>query len=166
VKLARPLFPLVLLAAGLWSAWHFFFPPPEKVIQKRLQKLAAAISENPQGNIGKVANVNRIGSFFHPNVSLNVEGFGREFSTVQGRGELEQMAMGARQNGIGVEVLFSNIHVRAQRGDTNATAVVTAEVRLNGQKEPIVQDIRLGFEYLDRTWLIRSVNPLKTLKVE
>lgn len=166
MKLAKPLFWVVLLAPLSWGVWHFFFPPPERVIRERLEKLARAISAQPDGNISKVANVNSIGSFFHPNISINLEGFGREVSSIQGRGELEQMAMGARQNNIFVSVEFSNVHVQAERGDTNASAIVTAEVRLSNQAEPIVQDLRLGFEKLDRKWLIRTAQPMKALKVE
>lgn len=166
VRFAKPLFWLLVLALAAWGVRHFFFPPPERVIRQRLEKLAAAISEQPTGNISKVANVNRIGSFFHPNVTINLEGFGRDLSSVQGRGELEQMAMGVRQNGRVLNVHFSNLHVQTERGSTNASALVTAEVSVKDQNEPMVQDVRLNFERMDRAWLIRSAEPMKSFKVE
>lgn len=146
--------------------WRFLFPAPEKVIQKKLEKLAQTVSENPQGNISRVANVNRIGSFFHPNVSINLDGFGREVSSVQGRGELEQMALGVRQNNFRVSVRFSTVHVIVGPEKTNATAIVGAEVKINDQAEPIVQDLRVSFEKMDRAWLIRGIAPTKAFKVE
>jgi hypothetical protein len=166
MKLPKAIFWILLLGFVSWGLWYFVFPPPEKVIRQRLSKLAAAISEQPQGNISKIANVSHIGSFFHPNVSLNVEGFQRDVSSISGRGELEQMALGARQNGVAVHVEFSNLHIQAVRGETNASALITAEVVLNEQKEPIVQDLRVNFEKLDRKWLIRSVEPTKGFKVQ
>jgi hypothetical protein len=166
VKYLKPILQLAVLAVVAFTVWRFLFPSPEKVIAKKLQALAATISENPQGNISRVANVNRIGSFFHPNVSINLEGFGREAGSVQGRGELEQMALGARQNNLRISVQFSAIHIVVGAEGTNATALVTAEVKQNDQSEPVVQDIRFIFEKFDRAWLIHSATPAKSLKIE
>jgi len=166
LKLLKPGIQILVIAAVAFAIWRYLFPPPEKVIGRKLEALAKTISENPQGNISRVANVNRIGSFFHPNVSINLEGFGRDVSSVQGRGELEQMAMGVRQNNFVVSVQFSNLHIEVDPGKTTATALVAAEVKLNDQTEPVVQDIRLTFEKYDRAWLIRSADPAKTLKIE
>jgi hypothetical protein len=166
VKFLKPALQILVLAVIAFAIWRYLFPPPEKVIRRKVEALAQTISENPQGNISRVANVNRIGGFFHPNVSINLEGFGREVSSVSGRGELEQMAMGVRQNNFRIVVKFSNIHVEVDPDKTRALAIVTAEVRLNDQAEPVVQDIRLGFEKYDRAWLIRSAEPAKAFKIE
>ncbi len=167
MKLLKPALQILIVAGIAFALWQFLFPPPEKVIEKKLLALAVNISENPQGNISRVANVNRIGSFFHPNVSINLEGFGREATSIQGRGEIEQMAMAVRQNGIRLGVQFSNLHIAVDPGGTTAKAIITAEVRFKEQQtEPIVQDIRLEFERYDRSWLIRSVTPAKSLKVQ
>jgi hypothetical protein len=166
VKLLKPALQFLVLAIIAFVVWKFLFPPPEKVIRRKLEALAETISENPQGNISRVANVNRVGSYFHPNVSINLQGFGRDVSSVQGRGELEQMAMGVRQNNFRITVKFSNIHVMVDPSETSASAVVTAEVTLNDQAEPVVQDVRLGFEKYDRAWLIRTAEPAKAFKVE
>jgi hypothetical protein len=166
VKALKPVVQLLILAVIAFALWHYLFPPPERVIEKKLQALAETVSQNPEGNISRVANVNRIGNFFHPNVTINLEGFGREASSIQGRGELEQNAMGIRQNNFRIKVIFSNLHIAVGPEKTNATALVTAEVTLNDQKEPIVQDIRLVFEKFDRAWLIRSATPAKALKIE
>jgi hypothetical protein len=166
VKYLRPTLQVALLGAAAFAVWYFLFPSPEKVIEKKIQALAGVISENPPGNISKVANVNRIGSFFHPNVSIHLEGFRREVSSVQGRGELEQMAMGVRQNNFAISIHFSNIHIAVGPDKTNATVLLTAEVKLADQTEPVVQDIRMAFEKAGRAWLIRSATPAKVLKIE
>ncbi len=166
MKALRPLLQLLIVGAIAFVVWHYLFPPPEQVIEKKLKALAENVSQNPEGNISRVANVNRIGSFFHPNITINLEGFGREAASIQGRGELEQSAMGIRQNNFRIKVIFSNAHITVGAEKTNATALVTAEVTLNDQKEPVVQDIRLEFEKFDRAWLIRSATAAKALKIE
>jgi len=168
MKRFLPLLYLALFAAGAWAVWHFFFPPPEKVIRQRLEKLAAALSESPGGNIARVANASRIGSFFHPEIQIHVDGFGRGAVEVRGRGELEQAALAARQNFSGILIELYNISAALGDSPTNAAAQATALVRFNGNVDPAVQDLRFGFEKSGRQWLIRSVAPApaKTLKVE
>ena len=98
MKSMRPIINLIAVAAIAFGVYYFLFPPPEKVIRKRISKLSQAISARPEGNIATVANVNRIGSFFHPNISITVEGFGTEFASIQGRGELQQRSPGLDQD--------------------------------------------------------------------
>lgn len=162
----KPILQVLIAGAVGFAIWYYLFPPPEKVIEKKLNALAETISQDPQGNISKAANVNRIGNFFHPNVTINLEGFGRDVSSVQGRGELEQMAMAVRQNNFRISVVFSDIHITVGPEKTNANVIVTAEVKVNDQKDPVMQDIRLQFEKLDRAWVISAVTPAKALKIE
>jgi hypothetical protein len=160
VKWVRPILLVVLLAAAAFGIWRFLFPPPEKVIRKNLAKLAAAVSENPQGNIAKVANANRIASCFHAEVTVNLQGFGREVEAINGRSELQQMAMAARQNVGQISLAFPNIHVEVEADRENARAIVSVVVTLN-QGTPIAQDVKFGFTKVDRAWLIKSVEPLR-----
>lgn len=166
MKFLKPVLSFVALAGLAFALWHYLFPPPEKVIRGKLEALARTISETPQGNISRVTNVSRIGAFFHPNVSINLEGFGRDASSIQGRGELEQTAMGVRQNSFRIAVQFSNVHITVGPEENQASALVTAEVMLGDRTEPIVQDIRLSLERFDRSWLIRTAEPSKALKIE
>jgi hypothetical protein len=165
LKLLKPILKLGLLVALAFGIWYFFFPPPEKAIRKQLSKLSTALSASPQGNIAKVANVNRIISFFHPEVSINLERFGREVETVQGRNELQQIAFAARQSALGLTVKIENINIRLDDSGTNATVYATAVVAIGNQTEPIVQDIKIGMEKVNRDWLIRSATPGKTFNV-
>lgn len=158
----KPLKPIILLglaAAIIFAIYSVFFPPAEKIIKKRLEKLAAAISARPTGNIARVANVNKIGSFFDPNVRITVEGFGREFSSLNGRGELEQAALAARQNMSSVKVQFYNLAVQVGESRTNATVQMTALVNLNDQADPTVQDVTVELVKEGRSWLVLSAKP-------
>jgi hypothetical protein len=165
LKILKPIFSTLCLAALAFFTWYFFFPPPEKAIRKQLAKLSTALSANPQGNIAKVSNVNTIVSFLHPEITINLERFGREVESIQGRHEVQQMAFGARQSALGLSVKFENINVKLEDSETNATVYATAVVRIGDQTEPIVQDIKIGMEKVDRQWLVRSATPGKTFNV-
>jgi hypothetical protein len=156
LRTLRPIVTLIAVAAIAYGLFYFFFPPADKVIRKRISKLSEAISARPQGNIATVANVNRIGSFFHPNVSVRVEGFGADVRSVDGRGELTRIAMAARQHNVAVQV----------EGKTNATVSATALVRISDDNNPTPQQVQLQFEKVGRDWLIRSAAPQKSLKPE
>jgi hypothetical protein len=167
LKSIRPIVTVLAVAAIAFGIYYFLFPPPEKVIRRRIARLAEAISAQPKGNIATVANVNRIGSFFHPNVSITVEGFGAEFGSIQGRGELQQLALSARQRVGAVSVEFFNIQVQPGPEKTNATASATALIKIGNENNPATQEIQFQFEKLGRDWLIRSAAPQqKSLKPE
>lgn len=158
----KPLKPIVLFAlaaAVLFAIYSVFFPPAEKVIAKRLKSLAAAISARPGGNIARVANVSKIGSYFHPEVRVSLEGFGREVSSLNGRGELEQAALAARTSVGSVSVKFYYLDIQVDPSRTNAAVSLTALVNLNNQADPAVQQLRFDMEKTGRQWLIRAVSP-------
>jgi hypothetical protein len=111
-----------------------------------------------------MANINRIGSFFHPNVSISVEGFGQDLS-LNGRGELQQTALAARQRLTAISVEFYNIEILVAPSKTNATGSATAIVKINDDPNAQVQELSFLFEKFDRDWLIRSASPSKSLKL-
>ena len=160
MKSIKPIAYLILLAVAGFLVWYFFFPPPEKVIKKRLEKLAASISAAPSGNIAIIANVNTIASFFHPEVSISVEGFGREVQSIQGRGEIQQMALGARQRVGRIEVKFYNIDVLVNESKTSAEVLMTALVNIGDQTYAVVQNLKMQMELVDKKSLVRSVIPI------
>ena len=166
MKSIRTLITIVAVAAIGFGIYYWLFPPPEKVIRKRMTKLAEAVSARPQGNISTMANVNRIGSFFHPNVSITVEGFGQNLGSVQGRAELQQTALAARQRLSAISLEFYNVDILVAPSKTNATVSATAIVKINDDANAQVQEINLEFEKYDREWMIRTATPSKTLKLQ
>jgi hypothetical protein len=165
LKLAKNIVILCLVGLAAFLIWHYFFPAPEKVIRRELTELAQAVSARPEGNFAKVANVNHIVSFFHPEVSINVEQFGLEVESVHGIAELRGMAFAARQNAGKLKVNFENLKIELNPAKTRATVYCTAVVEASQQPEPIVHDIKLGMEESDGKWLIRTVIPAQTLQV-
>lgn len=164
MKYARPAIQFLLFAVAAAALWYFFFPSPERVIRKRITQLQEAVSANPSGNIAAVANVNRIAGFFHPDVVLDLSGFGRDVAAISSRSELRRLAMAARQNLQYLEVSLNNVHIQLAEDEQSARVNLTAVVRLEpGQEEPAVQDIKLLFENTEGDWLIRSIEPIRPL---
>lgn len=166
MKSIRTIITIVAIAAIGFGIYYWLFPPPDKLIRKRMTKLAEAVSARPQGNISTMANVNRIGSFFHPNVSITVEGFGQNLGSVQGRGELQQTALAARQRLSAISLEFYNVNIVVAPSKTNATVSATVIVKINDDANAQVQEIDLEFEKYDRDWLIRTATPSKSLKLQ
>jgi hypothetical protein len=166
----KPLKPIIfaaLAAAIVFAVYSVFFPPAEKVIAKRIRGLGEAISARPGGNIGKVANVSKIGSYFHPEVRIALQGFGREVASISGRGELEQAALAARNTVGSVAVKFYNLSILVGPSKTNATVTLTALVNINDQPDPAMQEIRFEMEKAGRQWLIRTASPAgRQLQIE
>ena len=163
MKYLKPALELLLLGGVAFLIWYFFFPPPERVIRKNLAGLAEEVSERPQGNIATMANVNSIAGYFHPQVSLNLQGFGRGVEVISSRGEVQRMALAARQQVGWLEVEFNNVHVQVAEDQQSARVNLTALVRFEGQEQPLVQDVRVEFEKMDRDWLIRSIQPIQLI---
>src|SRR5690606_25358193 len=103
----------------------------------------------------RVANVNHIAGHFHPDVVLNLAGFGRGIEVISGRNELQQIALAARQNVPGLNVRFNNVHIKVAEDELSARVNLTAVVRFQDQADPAVQDIKMEFENVDGDWLIR-----------
>lgn len=161
MKLLRPALQLFILGGLAFVIWYYFFPPPERVIRQSLADLAAEVSESPQGNIARVANVNSIASHFHPEVVLDLSGFGRGVETISSRGELQRMAMAARQNLESLDVKFNNVHVQVAPDRQSARVNLTAVVRIQDLRDPAVQDIVISFENHEGDWLIRGIQPVQ-----
>lgn len=161
MKIAKPAIQLLLLGVIAFTIWYYFFPPPERVIRKNLSKLAEKVSARPQGNIATVANASSIAGYFHPRVELNLQGFGRGVEVISSRLEVQRMALAARQNVGWIEVKFNNVHVQVAEDKQTAAVNLTAVVRIEGQEQPLVQDVKVLFEKLERDWLIRSIQPIQ-----
>ena len=154
----------VVIAAGVWS-WTILFPSPEKVIRNRLVKLAglASFSSN-EGNIARVANIERMGTFFAENIEVVIDVPGVETHSFTHREELQQAAMQARSVVGGLQVEFPDIHITLAPDKQSAVADVTLKAKVSGQNYLIVQELSIAFNKTNRDWLITRVETVKTLQ--
>ena len=154
----------VLVALGFWI-WTLLFPSPEKVIQNRLVKLAKLGSfGSNEGNIARVANIERMGTFFDEDIEVVIDVPGAEAHTFTRREELQQAAMQARSVLSGLQVEFPDIHITLAPDKHSAVADVTLKAKVSGQSDLIVQELSIAFKKVDRAWLISRIETVRTLQ--
>lgn len=154
----------VLLALGYWL-WTVCFPSPEKVIRKRLAKVARLASFNSnEGMIAKAANANELAGCFSLDAEIAVDVPGEAEGSISGRGEITRMAMAARSSakGLAVKLLDPNIKLAADK--TEATVDLTGEARAPGNSDIFVQELKFFFRKIEGDWLIVRVETVRTLK--
>jgi len=160
-------FRMVVLAAlaalGVWL-WLVVFPDPEKAIRKRLNELAATVSYSPsQGNLARIAAVQRLAGYFGTNVEVNIDVPGRVQHTLVGREEITQTALGARAVVSSLRVKFPDINVTVAPDKQSAVADVTLDATIAGEADQLVQELKFTMQKIDGRWLITRVDTIRTL---
>ncbi len=161
MKLFLRLLLLVALAAVGWWIYATFFPAPEQVIRRSLEKVAKLASfAASEGNISRIASVQKLGLYFAEDVDVAVDFPGHEAYTFHHRSELMQAAMAARGSAKSVEAKLFDIVITIGPDGESAKADLTAMATVGGEKEPMVQRLRFTFKKIKGTWLITRVELL------
>ena len=152
-----------LIAMGFWL-WSVFFPSPEKAIRNRLNKAArlASFSAN-EGNIARVANIEALGTYFTDEIEIKVDVPNYESHTFTRREELTQATMAARSVASSVKADFPDITVVLDAGGQTATANVTLRADINGEKNSVIQELKVYLKKVNGDWLIYRLDTLRTL---
>ncbi|HEU5397012.1 MAG TPA: hypothetical protein VFV81_07585 [Verrucomicrobiae bacterium] len=166
MKLAlRLIFLAAVVGAGIWL-WTVFFPSPERAVRNQLTKLANDVSfAQDQNNLIKVAHAESVSSFFTTNVEVTVNVPGHHEHSFAGRAEITQAALESRQAARWLSVRFPDVNVSVAPDRQSATADVTAEVKVSGEADPIVQELKFTFEKNGRQWLIHKVQTVQPVSI-
>jgi hypothetical protein len=164
----KKLLSLILLVAVLGVAawlWTVCFPNPKQAVRNRLNQVAqlASFSAN-QGNIMRVANVQKLGRLFAEDVQVMVDIPGTESHTFTSREELMQIAMAANRLSSGLKAEFLDINIEMGTGDQSALADLTLKAKVGGESDLIVQELKFTLKKIDGDWLITRVETLRALK--
>jgi hypothetical protein len=161
VKRVLQLVLVAILAVAGYFAWTWLNPTPEKAIRKQMEKLAETLVGKPgEGNIARVAGINKTLGFFAPDIYINGEGIAQVNDAIQGHNELQQALFAARSRLDGA-ITFHDVHVIVDDPKaTNARVNFRAVARLSGQSEPFSQDLKAQFVKINREWLISRVDPI------
>jgi hypothetical protein len=159
---------LVLLGTvggvAFW-AWGCFFPSAERVIRKQLLALAKAASIAPnEGALTKLANTQRLTSFFAVDAQVTLEVPGRLLQTLNGRDDILNATGYARSMLNTLKIEFMDIIVQVGADRQSALAHLTATASLPGEKIPEVQELEITLHKTDQGWLIRRIEAVKTLR--
>ncbi|MGA2800780.1 MAG: hypothetical protein ABSE97_00175 [Verrucomicrobiota bacterium] len=154
-----------LLALGVWM-WTMLFPSPEKVICKRLTELARTVSFSPnEGNLARLAGAQNLAFFFSTNVEVTLDVPGRVQHHLLGRSEITQAALGAQSAVSGLDVKFPDINITIAPDKQSAVADLTVEVRVSGQQDLIVQEMKFTLQKTDGEWLVTRIETVRTLSI-
>jgi hypothetical protein len=161
--IVRLIFLAVLVALGFWL-WSVFFPNPEKIIRDRLNKLAhlASFAGN-EGNITRVASVESLGTYFTDDVEVALDVPNYETHTFTHRDEITQAAMAARSAISSLQVDFPDINVDVAADKLSAIANVTLRADINGDKNAVIQELKISLKKVNGDWLIYRVDTVRTL---
>lgn len=155
---------LVIVAAVVFWLWTIFFPSPEKIIRKQLLNLAGDVSfSHDQNNLVQLAHAQSVAGFFSSNVVLDLTLPGRVQQDTLDREEITQAVLATRQQATDLDVKFPDINVTVAPDKNSATADVTVEGTVSGQRDAILQEVKFTFEKVDGHWLISRVETVRVL---
>jgi hypothetical protein len=152
----------VVIATGVWL-WTILFPSPEKIIRRQLAEIARDASFNSDENplIG-IAHAQKLAGFFSPDVTVKLDAPLNLQRTFESREEIAQADLGARSSlGGGLKIEFLDVNVTLAPDKQSAVADLTARVKINGNSDPIVQEIKFTFKKTDSQWLITRVETIR-----
>jgi hypothetical protein len=158
---------LVLLAAAaalLAWAWVALHPSQERLIRKQLDGVARAASFGPnQGNLAKLASVERLPDYFSTNVEIKIDLPGHHEHRLMGRDEIPPAALAARASVRSLSVTFPDVTVIVNADQESAVADVTLQVKVSGEPDMMVQEVKVTLQKINGQWLIVKVETVRTL---
>jgi len=164
VKWPRVILLAVVVALGAW-AWVALHPDPERLIRRRLDKIAHAASYGPnQGYLAKLAGAQSLADFCATNIEVNIDVPGRQEHRLAGREDIQQAALALRASVQAVTVTFPDVTVVVNADRESAVADLTLQARLAGERDMFVQEVKVTLQKIDGQWLIVKAETVRTLK--
>jgi ketosteroid isomerase-like protein len=160
-------FRLVLLAAvavlGFWL-WNVLFPGPEKLIQRKIFKLAATVTVSASdSNLVRAAKAANLVDFFTPDAEISINVPDLPSHNWSGREEIRETALAGFASVRTLNVQFLDLTVRLGADRQTADVNCTAKVNAGDSKDYGVQEMHFQFKKVDGTWLISRAETVKTL---
>jgi hypothetical protein len=163
--ISRLILAVLFAALAIWL-WTVFFPSPERIIKKRLAKLAedASFSQN-ENDLAKLATAQSIPDFFSSNVEVNITVPGHEQQRMTGRDEVRTAAIASRAAATDLNVKFPDVIVTVAPDKRSATADVTVDATVSGERDAIVQELKITFQKIDGHWLINGIETVQNVSL-
>ncbi len=131
------------------------FPSDDKRIHKLLNQLAARLSVRPnQSALSRLARGSNLNPFFTPDIVVDIEIAGRDWSDVQGRDELVQTIQAALARLRQSDIRFYSIAIGFSPDRQTANAHLIALAYLNGETDPVVHELSMVLKKQERKWVI------------
>ncbi len=165
MKIAFRLALLALLAVlGFWL-WTVLFPSPEKVVLRKIARLAETATVHAgDGNITRAGKATSVVSQFATDAEIVIDAPGLNAHSLSGREEIREAALGGFANVTSLTVQFVDATARAAADKQSAEVTCTARVTSGDSKDLGIQELRFQFKKIDGDWLITRVETVKTLQ--
>jgi hypothetical protein len=158
-------FALLIAAAalGVWL-WAVFFPSPQKVIQRKIVRLAATATLSARdGNLARAAKAANLAGFFAADAQIIFNVTELPDRTLSGREEIRETALAGFANVRSLNVQFLDVSVRLSADGQTADVSCTAEVNAGDNKDFGVQELHFQLKKIDGDWLITLAETVRTL---
>lgn len=153
----------IAIAVGVWL-WTVFFPGAQKMIRQQLAAVARDASSNPNQNpLVSAANAQMLAGHFSTNVEVQLDVPGRVQHTFNSREEIVQAAVLASSAANGIKVQFLDVNVTLGPDQQSAVADLTLKAQAAGDKDFIVQEMKVTLQKTGGKWLITRVETVRTL---
>lgn len=150
-----------LIGAGYWG-WTVMFPNPRAVVWHRLQKLAEITSfPADAGQVAKLVAVQKLGGYFSDQVVVNVHMTGEETHEFYNREELVQAIQAGRMTVNSVLVQFKSPRIEITPGKQEAIIGVALTADINGEKDAVVEDLKIQMKKIQGDWVITHVETVQ-----
>ncbi len=165
MKLTLRLFFIILgIGLGVWL-WMYLNPSPQVAVRRQLKKLGEAISfEGREGTATAALAAQKIGSFFAPEIMMNIEPRGVFPEQVE-RTEIVRQALYMRTQSdvrsFKLQLLDPVITIGVDK--QSAIVELTVHAETAGDRHLIVQEMRFTMRLVDGDWLIYRVDTVRTL---
>jgi hypothetical protein len=153
----------VLMLLCLW-VWRTFFPSPEKIIRDRLNQVAKLASfDSREGDFARMANVLNLVGYFTPDAECIFNSSDVYPWSAHGRDDLRGAALYARSMLTALHVEFFDATVVFAPDKQTATVKLTVRASRPGDKDFLVEEIKVHLRNVSGTWLIARAETVKTL---
>jgi hypothetical protein len=157
---------VILLA--VWKGWS----NDEQAIRTLLNRLAGAASMQPsESGLARLTYGDRLAGFFTTNATLNLEVLGGEFTSVHGRAELAQAALGVRNTLREADFKVTDVDITfpGEKGTAKVYVVITGHIQggpasAHGRLEDFAQAFRMMLHKTQGHWRIEEVKALEQVK--
>lgn len=153
-----------LAGAGVWG-WRHLLPGPEQIIRKRLNEIAeTASTSGNEGLLAKAARVQKLATFFTPDVEIAIDMPGYYTQEITGVDELTRLAAASRAMGRAIHIELLDVTVKVAPDRLSAEAHMTGTATVPGEPAPQVQELKAWLRRVDGEWLIKRAETVRTLR--
>lgn len=154
-----------LLAAGFWL-YTIFFPGPEKLIRKRLERVAELASITPgQGLLSRGASIQELANCFDSQIEITINWRGHSEHSLAGRDEIIEAAKLAHGRFKSLQFEFLDMNVLLAPDKQSATVNLTAKVTSSEDRDFQVQELKITLKKVNGEWLIFQIETVRTLSL-